>query len=1047
MKRLKCLAVSLFLSVFAVMPAPAAAPSQQLQQGLYAEEVEGNMAAAIKIYNDVIQDNSAPPNLVAQALYRQGMCYMKLKEEPLAKAALEKLVAEHADQAELVAKARVTLDDLTDFDPALLMPPGTLMYMEFGSPGRQIETILSTLKGTPFENPLAALAGAQPANAGGPVHPWAALLNPSMVTEFKKIRSFAVGVTGLAQNNPPLVAVFCPGKSDALRGLIQAALGVAGPPGEPVEGMQTVNIRNFGAAAYDDKVVIIARPASQLEWSVKQYKGLTSEPSLASGNSSFKNLGKAQRLGTFLTVWARVDEGYAQLLKMFPDGRVPDGVSKVNALFDFASIDDVTLVESIETNGFSTTFDCRFKDGHHSLAYGLIRTPNITRAGLEATPAEAVALASFALSPSNPEQAGQLQAKIQSLTGLDLGREIFANIEQITLFAMPAVGDSTTPATGENLQKQFGLAITSRNPEQTRQILSTLLGTASVLSPNPGSLNPGQYKVGNIGYCYLDQVNGATLLSLNPDIIHACITSSQNHKSICTVGPLNDAVNQLAPASSKFIAINVGGAIRLLGPRLAGGSSNKELTTRLHDNLAQLANAADATTVQIRTDEQPNELTLKYTATGLPALDKVIGPISEIGRIRGQIRNENMARQLRQGIAAVVMPASKAPAIDGTIGAAWETAPQYNLEHVFYTPPSSSNDLSANYRALWDQDNLYLLVEVTDDVLRHDSGQWYNSDSVEVYIDDNDAKAPVPGQNDYQYGFIWDKTSPEMLEAKHNGTNGVQYAIVTTEKGYRVEAKFPWATLGVKPSAGAKIGLDVQVNDNDTGTRKTKIAWHAPKDNAFRDPQLLGNAELAGLVGRWKLDETQGVAATDSSGNHHDGTVVGNATWTQGKSGGAIDLNGHDNFVRIDDKSAFDFAGNTTVACWVRLRSVPAEWTAIVTKGDTAWRLSTSGSEMKFHFAVQGSEKGFVNGATTVGANEWHHVAGVYDGSVVKLYLDGRLDATAPWTEGIARNNFDVLIGENAEKKDRGFDGAIDDVRLYNYALSDNEIKALAAAP
>ena len=613
----KCLAISLLLSVMAMTSAPAAAPSQQLQQGLYAEEVEGNIASAIKIYDDIIKDNAAPPNLVAQALYRQGMCYLKLKEEPSAKAALEKLVAEHADQAELAAKARAALDDLTDFDPALLMPPGTLVYLEFGSPGRQVETILKTLKGTPFENPLTAIAGAQPTNPGqGPANLVAALLNPSMMAEFKKVRSFALGVTGIAQNNPPMVAVFWPGKSDALRGLIQAGLGMAGPPGEPIEGMQTVDIKNFGAVAYDDRVVIVARPAAQLPWCVKQYKGVASEPSLASINSSFKNLGKLQRLNTFMTLWAHVDEGYAQLLKMFPAGQVPPGVLSANAMVDFANIDDLTLVESIETNGLSSTFDFQFKDGHHSLAYGVIRTPNITRAGLEAVPEEAVAVASFALSPNNPEQAGQLQAKIQGITGLDLGREIFANIEQITLFAMPAVGGTASPATNHSLPDQLGLTITSRNPEQTRQILSTLLGTASAVSANSGSLNPGQFKVGNAGYCYLDQVNGTTLLSLNPDIIHACVTSSQNHKSICAAGPLNGAVNLLTPSSSKFLAINVGGAIRLLGPGLIGGSLNKEQAAQLRDSVAQLAQAADATTIQVRTDEQPNELTLNSAVAG-----------------------------------------------------------------------------------------------------------------------------------------------------------------------------------------------------------------------------------------------------------------------------------------------------------------------------------------------------------------------------------------------------------------------------------------------
>ena len=87
-----------------------------------------------------------------------------------------------------------------------------------------------------------------------------------------------------------------------------------------------------------------------------------------------------------------------------------------------------------------------------------------------------------------------------------------------------------------------------------------------------------------------------------------------------------------------------------------------------------------------------------------------------------------------------------------------------------------------------------------------------------------------------------------------------------------------------------------------------------------------------------------------------------------------------------------------------------------------------------------------LNGATEVNADEWHHVAGVYDGRVMKLYVDGKLDATKPWAGGIAKNNSDVLIGENVEQPNRCFDGLIDDVRIYNYALSESEIKALAAA-
>ena len=82
-----------------------------------------------------------------------------------------------------------------------------------------------------------------------------------------------------------------------------------------------------------------------------------------------------------------------------------------------------------------------------------------------------------------------------------------------------------------------------------------------------------------------------------------------------------------------------------------------------------------------------------------------------------------------------------------------------------------------------------------------------------------------------------------------------------------------------------------------------------------------------------------------------------------------------------------------------------------------------------------------------INADEWHHLAAVYNGSVQQIYIDGKLEGTQPWTGGISRNNSDVLIGENVDQPNRCFDGLIDDVRIYNYALSGSQIEALAKGP
>jgi len=94
---------------------------------------------------------------------------------------------------------------------------------------------------------------------------------------------------------------------------------------------------------------------------------------------------------------------------MFPAGQIPPGILSANAIADFTNMDEVVLTKSVETNGFSSRMEIHFKDGHHCLAYDMIRTPNLSKAALEAVPAEAIAVASFALNHTDsarPKRSG-----------------------------------------------------------------------------------------------------------------------------------------------------------------------------------------------------------------------------------------------------------------------------------------------------------------------------------------------------------------------------------------------------------------------------------------------------------------------------------------------------------------------------------------------------------------------------------------------------------------------------------------------------------------
>ena len=202
-----------------------------------------------------------------------------------------------------------------------------------------------------------------------------------------------------------------------------------------------------------------------------------------------------------------------------------------------------------------------------------------------------------------------------------------------------------------------------------------------------------------------------------------------------------------------------------------------------------------------------------------------------------------------------------------------------------------------------------------------------------------------------------------------------------------------------------------------------------------------------GLVAHWALDDPSDVGR-DDSGNGNDGTATGTAWTPAGKIDGALEFDGLDDYVDCGNSASLNITHEITVAAWVNIDAVPADWTTVIAKGDSAWRLSTYESETRFHFAVTGPPDYFaVNGATQLGLNEWHHICGTYDGTEIRLYVDGQLDAQVAYTGGITANAYPVYIGDNSETAGRFWDGLLDDIRIYDCALSQSEIQDLMPGP
>ncbi len=208
------------------------------------------------------------------------------------------------------------------------------------------------------------------------------------------------------------------------------------------------------------------------------------------------------------------------------------------------------------------------------------------------------------------------------------------------------------------------------------------------------------------------------------------------------------------------------------------------------------------------------------------------------------------------------------------------------------------------------------------------------------------------------------------------------------------------------------------------------------------------------MVARWDFEQSNGKAVLDSSGNELHARLIGSAHVVHDgeRPGKVLGLDGEDAWVDCGADSRFSLSTEITLACWAKTQKFDKPFQTIISKGNSAWRLSRERTTATLHFACSGlavpnDMYGAVRGHVDVNDGRWHHLAGVYDGTTTRLYVDGKLDVSSEASGNINANPFKVLIGKNDETKTLpSFNGFLDDMRIYNYALSEAEIKALCSS-
>lgn len=185
---------------------------------------------------------------------------------------------------------------------------------------------------------------------------------------------------------------------------------------------------------------------------------------------------------------------------------------------------------------------------------------------------------------------------------------------------------------------------------------------------------------------------------------------------------------------------------------------------------------------------------------------------------------------------------NQAPKIDGNKEISWPTAVNV-ISNLTVGSVANSADLSATWSAIWDNANLYIFVNVKDEKIQTESGaSWWEDDRIELFIDAGFTRTTIYGAKQYQYYVKPNETS--LKEVKLNATSNTLVAYKALADGYNFEIKIPFATLGITPTSDSKVGIDIQIGDDDGVAAYSKISWRATNDNSWQNPSLFGVAKL-----------------------------------------------------------------------------------------------------------------------------------------------------------------------------------------------------------
>ena len=207
---------------------------------------------------------------------------------------------------------------------------------------------------------------------------------------------------------------------------------------------------------------------------------------------------------------------------------------------------------------------------------------------------------------------------------------------------------------------------------------------------------------------------------------------------------------------------------------------------------------------------------------------------------------------------------------------------------------------------------------------------------------------------------------------------------------------------------------------------------------------------VPGLVAAYGFDEATGLTVGDRSPSANTGTISGATRALAGRFGGGLSFDGVNDWVTVPDAPSLDLTSGMTLEGWVRPTAGGSTWRTLMLKeqaGNLIYGLYSNEDSARpsGHVFVGGGDRD-TRGTAPVALNAWTHLASTYDGSALRLFVNGVQVSTRALAGPIAASTGALRIGGNAVWPE-WFQGLIDEVRVYNRALTPAEIQSDMSTP